>query len=196
MNNRVEEDNQSGFPESWPTYRTVATVLRGILQQCRAGEPPDKRTILALAWKTSSLGTFASGLRKLGRRHTAAPEEPKWKLLEEQLQEEMAIARSPSSITTVLSAATWAVSMGTAKHTVPRSFGQYVKGEENAWDDRKVLWGLGEALQTIGCPGQAPYRVGGGGSNGTVDGGGTTRRRDGRDQGQRTGSRHDHVLGR
>ena len=95
---------------------------RRVLQRHRAGEPPDKRTPLALAWRTSSLGMFASRLRKLGRRHTTTPEEPKWKILEEQLQEEMATGRSPSTIKTVLSAATWAVSMGIAKHTVPKFF--------------------------------------------------------------------------
>ena len=59
------------------------------------------------------------------------------------------MGRSPSTIKTVLSAATWAVSMGIAKHTVPRFFWKYVKGAENAWDDRKVLWGSVEALQTM-----------------------------------------------
>ena len=73
---QAEEENQWGFQASWPTYRTAAVVLARILQQFRAGEPPDKRTLLALAWKTSLLRRFASGLRKLGRRHTTAPNEP------------------------------------------------------------------------------------------------------------------------
>ena len=79
QSDQAEKENQWGFPESWPTalrYCTAATVLGGILQQRRAGELPDKRTLLALAWKTSPLGSFALRLRKLGRRHTAAPEEP------------------------------------------------------------------------------------------------------------------------
>ena len=116
------------------------------MQQRRAGEPPDKRTLLALAWKTSSLGTFASGLQKFGRRHTADPSEPQWRILEEQLQEEMALGRSPSTIKTVLSVATWAVSMGIAKHAVPRFLWKYVKGVEHTWDDRKVLWGSVEVV--------------------------------------------------
>ena len=107
-----EEENQRGFPESWPTYSTAAAILGGIVQQHRTGEPPDKGTLLALAWKTSSLGTFASRLRKLGRRHTSAPNAPECKILEEQLQVEMALGRSPGTIKMVLSAATWAVSMG------------------------------------------------------------------------------------
>ena len=78
-----EEENQLGFPESWPTYHTTAAVLGGFLQQRKTGEPPDKRTLLALASKISSPGTFASRLRKLGRRHTAAANEPEWKILEE-----------------------------------------------------------------------------------------------------------------
>ena len=60
------------------------------MQQRRWGEAPDKRTFLAL--KTSSLSTFAARLRKLGRQHTVAPNEPEWKLPEDQCQEEMAIS--------------------------------------------------------------------------------------------------------
>ena len=47
-------------------------------------------------------GTFASGLQKLGRRHTVAPSEPEWKILEEQPSEEMAMGRSPSTIKAAL----------------------------------------------------------------------------------------------
>ena len=104
-------------------------------------------TPLALALKTSPLGMFAPGLRKLGRRHTAAPKEPEWGILEEQLQAEMALGSSPSTIKTVLSAATWAVSMGIIANAVPRFFWNYVKGAGNAWDNRKVPWGLVEVLQ-------------------------------------------------
>ena len=77
-------------------------------------------------------------------------------MLEEQLREEMAIGRSPSTIKTVLSAATWAVSMGIAKHLVPRFFWKYVKGVDNAWDDRKVPWGSVAALQTMAAKAQNP----------------------------------------
>ena len=98
-----EEENKWGFPKSWPTYRTAAAVMGGIFQQRRSGEPPDKRTLLSFAWKKSSLSTFAAGLRKLGRRHTAAPNKSEWKILEEQLQEEMAIGRSPGTIKTAMS---------------------------------------------------------------------------------------------
>ena len=63
--------------------RTATAVLGGIIQERRSGEPPVKRSLLALAWKTSSLPTFTLGLRKLGRRHTAVPEEPKWKILKD-----------------------------------------------------------------------------------------------------------------
>ena len=43
----------------------------------------------------------------------------------------MALGRSPSTIKMVLSAATWAVSMGIAEHAVPRFFWKYVKGTES-----------------------------------------------------------------
>ena len=119
---QAEEENQWVFLESWPTYRTTATVLGGILQQRKSGEPPDKGTVLALAWKTSSLGTFASGLRKLGKRHTTAPNETECKIFEEQLEAKMALGRSPSTIKTVLSAAIWAVSLGITKNAAPEFF--------------------------------------------------------------------------
>ena len=77
----------------------------------------------------------------------ATPNEPEWKIVEEPLQEEMAIGRSPSTIKTVLSAATWAVSMGIAEHIVPRFLWKYVKGVENAWDDKKVGKYSGDQLR-------------------------------------------------
>ena len=77
--------------------------------------------MLSLTWKMSSLSTFAARLRKLGRRRTTAPKEPEWKILEEQLQDEMAIRRSLSTIKIVLSATTCAISMGIAEHQVSMS---------------------------------------------------------------------------
>ena len=44
----------------------------------------------------------------------------------------MALGRSPSTIKTVLCAATWVVSMGIATNAVPKFFWKYVKGVENA----------------------------------------------------------------
>ena len=41
---------------------------------------------------------------------------------------------------TVLSAATWALSMGIAQHNVPRFFWKFVQGAENAWDDSRFCW--------------------------------------------------------
>ena len=59
------------------------------------------------------------------------------------------MGRSPSTVKTVLSAAMWALSMGIAEHNVPRFFWKYVKGAENTWDEKKVLWESVAALQTM-----------------------------------------------
>ena len=134
-----------GIPDVTPDFRTAgaASSTKG-----DRGNHQTKESYCP-SWKMPSLSTFAVGLRKLGRRHTAAPSAPEWQILEERLQEEMAIRRSPSIIKTVLSAATWAVSMGIAEHRVPRFFWKYIKGTENAWDDRKKPWEFVAALQTM-----------------------------------------------
>ena len=86
---------------------------------------------------------------KLGTRHTAAPDETKWKIPGEQVHAELALGRSPNTIETVLLATTGVVSMSIAEHVVPRFFTSYVKGAENPWDDRKVLRGFVDAPQTM-----------------------------------------------
>ena len=125
------------YPHGKRHASNVLSPVRLIHLQHSHAEPPDKQSLLALAWKTLSLGTFASGLRKLGRRHTAAPNKPEWKILEEQLQAEMALGRSPSTIKTVLSAAIWAVSMGIAKHGVPGFFGSMSRGRRTPGTTRR-----------------------------------------------------------
>ena len=54
---------------------------------------------------------FASGLRKLGRRHTTALTKPESKILEGQLQGEIVLEKSPSTVKTVLSAVTRAAQL-------------------------------------------------------------------------------------
>ena len=170
----------------------------GIPQQRTTGEPTDKRTLLALAWKTSLLATFVPGLPKLGRRYTTALDEQEWKILEEQLQADLAMGRSPSTFKAVLLAATSVVSMGIAKNLVPKNFWKYVNGAEKTWNDTKVLWDRPRPSRQWlpNGNGRTAYRVGGG-NNGTVDSGGATRWGDGGNQSPRSGRnpRHDRVLG-
>ena len=66
------------------------------------------------------------------------------------------MGRSPNTIKTWLSAATWAVSTGIARPNVARFFSRYVKGAENAWDDKKDLWGSVAAVQTMAANAQNP----------------------------------------
>ena len=143
------ESDDDDIPREWPAYRRAYAALCRAQADGKDGVLGSNWQVLANSCRTTSLGRYQTGMRRLRQTHMARPEWGPYKVVEQVACDAIREGKGSSSFKTILTTAAMAYTMGVVGEAVPKRLWKAFKAAQRPEEKSTQEWGNFEALQIM-----------------------------------------------